>query len=57
MLHHINEPEMAERVQSGLEQVYREGKVLTKDVGGTSGTKAFAEAVLKAMESPVAVSA
>jgi isocitrate dehydrogenase (NAD+) len=57
MLHHINEPETAERVQAGLEQVYREGKVLTKDVGGTSGTKAFAEAVLKAMESPVAVSA
>ena len=56
-MHHINEPETAERVQIGLEQVYREGKVLTKDVGGTSGTKAFAEAVLKAMDSPVAVSA
>ncbi len=54
MLHHINEPETAERVQAGLEQVYREGKVLTKDVGGTSGTKAFADAVLKAMETPVA---
>jgi isocitrate dehydrogenase (NAD+) len=54
MLHHINEPATAERVQSGLEQVYREGKVLTKDVGGTSGTKAFADAVLAAMETPVA---
>jgi isocitrate dehydrogenase (NAD+) len=52
MLHHINEGETAERVQAGLEQVYREGKTLTKDVGGTSGTKAFAEAVLAAMESP-----
>ncbi len=57
MLHHINEPETAERVQAGLEQVYREGKVLTKDVGGTSGTKAFADAVLKAMETPVAAGA
>jgi isocitrate dehydrogenase (NAD+) len=57
MLHHINEPETAERVQAGLEQVYREGKVLTKDVGGTSGTKAFADAVLKAMEAPVAAGA
>jgi isocitrate dehydrogenase (NAD+) len=52
MLHHINETPTAERVQAGLEQVYREGKTLTKDVGGTSGTRAFAEAVLQAMESP-----
>src|ERR1700723_3238717 len=52
MLHHINEPETAERVQNGVEQVYREGKVLTKDVGGTSGTKAFADAVVAAMEAP-----
>jgi isocitrate dehydrogenase (NAD+) len=55
MLHHINEPATAELVQTGLEQVYRDGKTLTKDVGGNSGTKAFAQAVLQAMESPVAV--
>jgi isocitrate dehydrogenase (NAD+) len=55
MLHHINEGATAERVQAGLEQVYREGKTLTKDVGGSSGTRAFAEAVLKAMEVPVSV--
>jgi isocitrate dehydrogenase (NAD+) len=54
MLHHIDEPATAERVQAGLEQVYREGKTLTKDVGGTSGTKAFADAVVAAMEAPVA---
>ncbi len=54
MLHHIDEPETADRVQAGLEQVYREGKTLTKDVGGTSGTKAFADAVLQAMEMPAA---
>jgi isocitrate dehydrogenase (NAD+) len=53
MLHHINEPATAERVQTGLEQVYREGKTLTRDVGGTSGTRVFAEAVLQAMETPV----
>jgi isocitrate dehydrogenase (NAD+) len=53
MLHHINEPEAAERVQAGLEKVYREGKTLTRDVGGTTGTRAFAEAVLQAMETPV----
>ena len=49
MLHHIDEKATAERVQTALEQVYREGKTLTKDVGGTSGTKAFADAVLAAM--------
>ena len=35
MLHHIDEKATAERVQTALEQVYREGKTLTKDVGGT----------------------
>jgi len=49
MLHHINEGATAERVQTALEQVYREGKVLTKDVGGSSGTREFAEAVIAAM--------
>lgn len=49
MLHHINESETAERIQTALEQVYREGKTLTKDVGGTSGTKEFADAVMKAL--------
>jgi isocitrate dehydrogenase (NAD+) len=54
MLHHINEGKAAERIQKAIEQVYREGKTLTRDVGGTSGTKAFANAVLEAMASPVA---
>jgi isocitrate dehydrogenase (NAD+) len=49
MLHHIDEPETAQRVQTALEKVYREGKTLTKDVGGTSGTRAFADAVIEAM--------
>jgi isocitrate dehydrogenase (NAD+) len=53
MLHHIDEPKAAERVQAGIEQVYREGKTLTRDVGGSSGTRAFAEAVLQAMGTPV----
>ena len=54
MLHHLNEAETAEHVQAAIEQVYREGKTLTRDVGGSSGTKAFADAVLAAMESPEA---
>jgi isocitrate dehydrogenase (NAD+) len=50
MLRHINEFATAERVQAGLERVYAEGKTLTRDVGGTSGTSAFADAVVAAME-------
>src|ERR1700689_241072 len=50
MLHHIHEKETAELVQRALEKVYAEGKVLTRDVGGTSGTSAFADAVIAAME-------
>ena len=51
MLHHINQFQTAELVQSALEHVYSEGKTLTRDVGGTSGTKAFADAVIAAMGS------
>ncbi|QHN02519.1 NAD-dependent isocitrate dehydrogenase [Granulicella sp. WH15] len=49
MLHHIDEPATAEKVQTALETVYAEGKTLTKDVGGNSGTKAFADAVIAAI--------
>ena len=54
MLHHLNEGETAERVQAAIEQVYAEGKTLTKDVGGTSGTRAFTDSVLAALQSPAA---
>ena len=46
MLRHIGEIEAADRVQSAMEKVYLEKKSLTRDVGGASGTKAFAEAVM-----------
>ena len=49
MLHHIDETETANKVQSALETVYAEGKFLTRDVGGSTGTKAFSEAVTTAL--------
>ena len=49
MLHHINELETANKVQAALEMVYAEGKSLTRDVGGQTGTKAFSEAVIAAL--------
>jgi isocitrate dehydrogenase (NAD+) len=49
MLRHIDELATANNIQTALDTVYLEGKTLTKDVGGTSGTKAFADAVLAAL--------
>jgi len=49
MLHHLDEPAAAERVQKAVETVYAERKSLTRDVGGHAGTSQFADAVLAAM--------
>jgi isocitrate dehydrogenase (NAD+) len=49
MLHHIDEPDTAAKIQTALEKVYTEGKTLTRDVGGASGTHAFSEAVIAAL--------
>ena len=49
MLHHIDEPDMANLVERALDKVYIEGKHLTKDVGGKGGTIAFAGAVVEAL--------
>ena len=50
MLHHIDEAEAAERSADGAGQVYAREDALTRDVGGTAGTQAFADAVLAAIE-------
>jgi len=49
MLRHVEEDATANLVQKALEKVYVEAKTLTRDVHGTSGTKAFADAVLAAL--------
>ena len=49
MLHHIGETEAANRIQSAMDKVYAEKTTLTRDVGGTAGTQAFANAVLAAL--------
>lgn len=49
MLHHINETEAANKVQAAIENVYAEGKSLTRDVGGSNGTRAFADAIIAAL--------
>ncbi len=49
MLRHIDEPAAADRIHAALDTVYREGKTLTRDVGGSAGTQAFANAILAAL--------
>ena len=49
MLHHIDEAEAANRIQAALDKVYAEKTALTRDVGGTAGTQAFANAMLAAI--------
>src|SRR5271163_2063325 len=49
MLRYVGETDTADRVQAALEKVYIEKKTLTRDVGGTSGTKAFTGAILAAL--------
>jgi len=50
MLRHIGEPEAAMKIRNALDMVYRDRDKLTKDVGGKSGTKEFADEVIKAMQ-------
>src|ERR1700733_6880167 len=49
MLRYVGEDSTADRVQAALEKVYIEKKTLTRDVGGSSGTKAFTGAILAAL--------
>jgi isocitrate dehydrogenase (NAD+) len=50
LLTHLGEKEAAHRLQSAVESVYAEGKYLTADVGGTSSTIEFTDAVVKALK-------
>jgi isocitrate dehydrogenase (NAD+) len=50
MLDHLGERTAAERVQNALENVYRDAKHTTRDVGGQAGTEEFADAVIAALK-------
>lgn len=49
MLRYINERDAAERVQSALHKVLREGRVRTRDIGGTARTTEYADAIIAAL--------
>lgn len=46
MLRHLGEGVAADRLQKAIMATYAEGQHLTRDVGGTSGTKEFTDAVI-----------
>lgn len=50
MLDYLGEAEAARRIEKALHRVYREGKTLTRDVGGTATTEEFASAIIGAMD-------
>ncbi|HEY4979807.1 MAG TPA: isocitrate dehydrogenase (NAD(+)) [Candidatus Acidoferrum sp.] len=50
MLNYLGERDAASKVDAALIRVYREGKHVTKDVGGKAGTKEFTDAVIDALK-------
>lgn len=46
MLRHIGDTAAADRIDAALTQVLAEKKQVTRDLGGTAGTKAFTEAII-----------
>jgi len=52
MLDHIGEAGAARRIENALHRVYREGKALTRDVGGNATTAEFTRAVIAALGKP-----
>jgi isocitrate dehydrogenase (NAD+) len=50
MLDHLEEKSAARRIETALHSVYRQGKTLTRDVGGKASTAEFTAAVIAAMK-------
>ena len=50
MLDYLDETKAARRIENALHKIYREGKYLTRDVGGTATTLQFTEAVIGALD-------
>ncbi len=49
MLRHLGEREAADRVENAMLKVFEEGRVLTRDIGGTAKTAEFADAIISKM--------
>jgi len=49
MLRYIGEREAADRIETAMLNVFKEGKVRTRDIGGTAKTAEFADAIIQKM--------
>ena len=50
MLDHLGERSAARRLEAALDKVYRQGKHHTRDLGGTTSTQQFTDAVIAALQ-------
>jgi isocitrate dehydrogenase (NAD+) len=50
MLNYLGERSAAVRIEAALESVYRGGRHITRDLGGTAGTNEFTDAVIAALK-------
>jgi isocitrate dehydrogenase (NAD+) len=51
MLRYLGERDAAERIERAMLKVFADGKVRTRDIGGTAKTNEFARAIVETMES------
>ncbi len=54
MLRHLGEQAAAERVETALRDVVAEGRHTTYDLGGSTGTAAYADAIIERLGAPAA---
>jgi isocitrate dehydrogenase (NAD+) len=53
MLDYLGDPATARNIETAVHTVYREGKYLTRDLGGTTSTSEFTNAVISTLDKPV----
>jgi len=49
MLRHIDERAAADKIENAMLKVFEEGQVRTRDIGGTSTTDEFADAIISSL--------
>jgi isocitrate dehydrogenase (NAD+) len=50
MLRHLNEMDAADRIEKAMMDVYAEGEIRTRDLGGTAKTDEFATAIVNKLK-------
>ena len=50
MLDHLGERQRAERIRAALSRILQDGRIRTRDLGGTATTTEFTDAICKEVE-------